>query len=361
MKAVVAAALLAALPATALAQPAADDFAIGRELRLAGRAADAVPHLQAASRASPGDADVWLNLGLALAAAQRFDDADRALAQAARIAPDYADVRLAQARVAFYRGDLTEADRRLAALASGAERDLLARQLAEARADRARPWQVDLALARSDLSAAGQEDWLRGSVGLSRRLDGGHTLNVAVEQSRQFGLEDTYLEAGVAGRHGYLAVGGTPGADFRPEWQVRGGWAGEGRALGGGWTASLSVDASWARYRSGEVRSLQPGLTFGKGDGFLHLRWINTLDERDDYRTGYSVRGVYAATPDLRFSAGWADAPESSQGVTVDVQAVTAGVAIDLDTSTTVRLDGTHESRRAYDRTELAVAVSRRF
>jgi YaiO family outer membrane protein len=359
VKAVVAAACLAAVPAAALAQPAA--FVIGRDLRLAGRAAEAIPHLEAASRASPADADVWLNLGLALAAAQRYDDADRALAQAARIAPDYADVQLAQARVAFYRGDLAEADRRLGPIAAGAERDALARQVAEARADRARPWQLDVALARSGLSGAGLEDWLRASVGLSRRLDGGRALSVAVEQSRQFGLEDTYLEAGVAARRGYLAVGGTPEADYRPEWQVRGGWTGEGRALGGGWTASLSADASWARYASGEVRSLQPGLTFGKGDGFLHLRWINTLDERDDYRSGYSVRGVYAATPDLRLSAGWADAPESSQGVTVDVRAVTAGVAIDLDRDTTVRLDGTHERRSAYDRTELAVAVSRRF
>ncbi|MCR5879722.1 YaiO family outer membrane beta-barrel protein [Phenylobacterium sp. J367] len=364
MKAVLAASLLAAVPMVALAQPA-DDFARGRELRLAGRPAEAIPHLEAASRASAADADIWLNLGLAYMAAQRHPDAERALAEARRLAPDYADVQVAQARLAYYQGDLGQAQSRLAPLLAGGgpndEASALAAQIAQARAAAPAAWRLDMSFARSDLSASGLEDWLRGSIGVSRRLGDEATVTGYLEQSRQFGLEDTYLEATVAGRRGYVAFGGAVDADFRPEWQVRAGVYGPSRSVGNGWNATLSVDGSWAQYFSGDVRSVQPAVTVAKGDSYVLVRWINTLDERDDYRSGYSLYGVFAATPRLRVSGGFADAPESNQGFTADVRSVSTGVAIDLDAATTVRLDGVYEMRRAYDRTEFAVGVTRRF
>ncbi len=362
MKTLLAAALLAAVPTFACAQ-AADDFARGRELRLAGRPAEAIAHLEAAAKTSPTDADVWLNLGLAYAGAERYSEAERALAEAQRLGPDYLDVQLARARVAYYRGDLGEAEARLAPLLAGGENDEaneFAGQLAQAHRSAPFTWRVDAAFARSDLSA-GLDGWRRGALAVTRRLTDSSTIGAYVERARQFGFEDTYVEATLAGRHGYVSVGGAADADFRPEWQVRGGVYVPARSLGDGWTAQLSLDASWAQYWSGDVRYLQPALTLAKGGSYLYARWINSFDERDEYRSGYSVYGSWSATPTLRLAAGWAEAPESNQGVTVDVQAASLGAAVDLDRATTVRLDGVHEMRAAYDRTEIAVGVTRRF
>ncbi|WP_374471839.1 YaiO family outer membrane beta-barrel protein [Phenylobacterium sp.] len=362
MKRVLAAVLLAAAPLVAHAQPA-DDFARGRELRLAGRPAEAIPHLEAATRAAPADADAWLDLGLAYAGAQRYDDAERALAEARRLAPDYLDVQLAQARVAYWRGDVAEAERRVQPLLSAVEDNearALAAQLAEARRAEPARWRLDLSLAGSELTA-GLADWRRGAVGVTRRLDESRSVGVYVEHARQFGFEDTYAEATIAGRRGYVSVGASPDADFRPEWQVRGGVFGTPRPIGAGWTAAVSVDASWAKYWSGEVRYVQPALTLVRGQSWIYARWINSFDEREDYRSGYSVYGSLAAAPKVRLFAGWADAPESNQGVTLDVEAVSGGVSFDVNEGTTVRLDVVHEMRAAYDRTELAVGVTRRF
>ncbi|HEY8618312.1 YaiO family outer membrane beta-barrel protein [Phenylobacterium sp.] len=362
MKTVLAAALFAAVPAVLCAQPA-DDGARGRELRLAGRPAEAIPLLEAAAQASPADADVWLDLGLAYAAVQRYADAERALAQARRLAPEYMDVQLAQARLAYWRGDVAEAERRLQPILAAGEHDEareLAAQLAAARQAQPYAWRVDLSGARSNLSA-GLSDWSRAAVAVTRRLSDTRSVGAYVEHAQQFGFEDTYGEATFGFRRGYVSLGGSADADFRPEWQVRGGVYGTPHAIGAGWTATLSLDASWARYWSGDVRYVQPAVTLVHGQSWIYARWINSFDEREDYRSGYSVYGSWAATPKLRLSAGWAAAPESNQGVTVDVRALSGGVAVDLDSATTVRLDTVHEMRDAYDRTELSVGLTRRF
>lgn len=362
MKSVVAAAFLAAVPVIVHAQPAADDFARGRDLRLAGRPAEAIALLEAASRAHPADADIWLNLGLAYSATERLADAERALAEADRLAPGYADVQLARARVAYFRGDLGEAERRLAPLQRpGATTEVRELSVQIAAARRTTPtWRLDAQVSNSKLTK-GLPDWTRQAVTLSRRLGDGSTLVGEVEHARQFGVDDTFLEAQVVRPRAFLALGGAPNADFRPEWSVRTGLYSTPQGFRRGWTAQFSADAAWARYVSGDVRSLQPTLTLAKGDNLIVARWINTLDEREDYRSGYAVRAVWAAAPRLRLSAGWADAPESSAGVTVKVRAISVGASVDIDESTAINLDGVHEDRSAYNRDELSLGLTRRF
>ena len=379
LAAVAAACAAAALTAPAVAQPAeapaaSDSFARGVELRRTGRAAEAIPLLEAASRGPAAtDPDVWLNLGLAYADVRRFDDADRVLAEAQRLAPTYADVGLARARVAFWRGDLAETDRRLAPLLAArpanAEARALADQVAAARrtpaagagpdATAAR-WRLDLGATYGDRSN-GLSSTRIGQAALSRTV-GGLTLGGSVEHARQFGQSDTYLEGLVAGRRGYVAVGGTPNADFRPEWAVRAGLASDARSIGGGWAASVAIDGGHARYVTGGVWSLHPSLTVARGEQLtLTARWINVVDEADDYRSGYALRGGWRPTPRLLLSAGWSDAPESSEGVTQRVEAASVGAAFDVSDDLTLRLDGVHEDRRAYDQDLVSVGVTRRF
>jgi len=363
-----------AVPAFAQA-PAQDPYARGVELRQAGRAAEAIPLLEAASR-GPGatDADVWLNLGLAYSAVGRFDDAERALAEAERLAPAYADVDVARARLAFWRGDLADAERQLAPLLAAqppnADARALSDQIAAARrapaapvssetTDRAR-WRLDLGATYGDRTK-GLSSTRIGQAALSRTRDG-VTVGGSVEHARQFGASDTYLEGLLARRWGYVAVGGTPNADFRPEWAIRAGLVSSARALGGGWNAQLAVDGGHARYPTGGVWSLHPSLTVARGEALsLTARWINVVDETDEYRSGYALRGGWRPVPRLLLQAGWSHAPESSEGVTVRVKAASLGAAFDVSDDLTLRLDGVHEDRPAYDQDLVSVGVTRRF
>ncbi|MGA0605373.1 YaiO family outer membrane beta-barrel protein [Phenylobacterium sp. VNQ135] len=369
MRQLVLAAVLAAFALPALAQPtAADPLATGVDLRRAGRAAEAIPHLETASRTQASDADVWLNLGLAYAAVGRFDDAERALAEAQRLAPDYADVGVARARVAFYRGDYDEADRRLAPILAAAptHADARALQAQVAAARRAPPaqddarWRLDLGATYGDRSK-GLSSTRIGQASLSRTKDG-LTLGGSVEHARQFGATDTYLEGVAANRFGYLALGGTPNAQFRPEWAIRAGLVSGARPVGAGWSAQLAVDGGHARYVTGGVWSLHPSLTVARGEAVsLTARWINVIDETDEYRTGYALRGAWRPVGRLQLSAGWSHAPESSEGVTVRVKAVSLGLAYDVSDDLTLRIDGVHEDRPAYDQDLVSLGVTRRF
>ncbi|WP_411289348.1 YaiO family outer membrane beta-barrel protein [Phenylobacterium sp.] len=342
-----------------------DSLARGSALRASGRAAEAVPLLEAAIRESPADADAWLNLGLAYTATGRYDDAERVLDYALRLSPDYADAHVARARLAFFREDLREARRRLApALAARPQNpDALAlqAQLLQALAAASARWRLD-----ANVNTARLSDGLPAARGvavfLGRTFEGGLTLSGGIERQRQFGATDTYLEGQFGHRLGYLALGGTAHADFRPEASVRGGLYARPRSLGAGWTAQAGADAGWSRYAAGDVRTLTPLITLARGEALtLTARWINVLDETDTRRSGYGLAAAFRPRPRLQLLAGWTDAPESSDGVTVDVQAVSLGVAVDVAEDFTLRLGGTREIRRAYDREDVSAGLTRRF
>jgi hypothetical protein len=117
---------------------------------------------------------------------------------------------------------------------------------------------LDVDVSQSRLTG-GQADWTEQRLSLSQSLSSDLTLSASVEQTERFGLNDTWLAAGVVRRWARgsldLTVSGTPDADYRPEVGVRVSGA---YALGRGWEATLvgSVD----RYPVGTVSSLQPGL-----------------------------------------------------------------------------------------------------
>lgn len=352
--------------AAALATPGApwaqtDALSQGAELRRAGRVAEAIPLLETATRAAPKDADAWLNLGLAYSAAERLGDAERALMRAQALSPDYADVRLARARVAFFRGDRAEAERRLAPLLGkdNAEAEALAAQIREARtAARAERWRLDATAIYGERSK-GLNATNSGLLALSRKR-GETTLGGQVEQVRQFGASDTYVEGLVTGRIGYIALGGTPSADFRPEWSVRAGTQSPAWTVGGTWSAYVAADGVYSRYPVGSVWGLHPSMTLARGeDVTLTVRWINVVDEANQYRSGYALRAVVRAAPGVMLSAGWAAAPESSEGVTTRVKTASLGAAFDVSKGLTLRVDGAREDRPAYKHDVISVGFTR--
>lgn len=341
-----------------------DDLARGHELRQAGRAAEAIPYLERAAAAHPEDADVWLDLGLAYSATNRLKAAAAALDRAASLAPAYPDVQVARARLAYFQGNLDEAGRRLAPVLSAhpenAEARGLAAQVEAARATAAPRWRLDAAYAPGFLGKGLPEAHV-ADLGLTRSFAGRRAIGISVEAARQFGRTDVYSELLGAAPFGYLAAGGTPNARFRPRWEVRGGLYGSAWR-GGAWAVQPVVEATWARYRVGDVRSLSAGLEVGRGDDLaLGGRLIGVRDERGRDKAGYSLRAQARVAPPLSLIAGWADAPESSEGFTVRARTATVGAAWDVSARTTLRLTAAHEMRSAYDRDDVAVAVTRTF
>lgn len=328
--------------------------------RLAGRPEQAAPKLEQVLRATPDDVDARLNLGLALLALDRLEEAEAAFRQVIARAPDYADAWIGLARIAQRRGDLAEA-RTLIGEVRRADPENAEAVALENALEPAPPWRMDIAAARSRLSN-NLPDWTETRLSASRWLDAAWTVGGAAEITRRFNDTDVYVEARAdrmfEGGSAYLAVGGATDADYRPEIAVA---AGGRRDLGRSVTGT--IDASAARYPSGRVIGVHPGLAVDLADGKAQLsaRWINVWDETGQYRNGYGVQARWQATGAIALRLGHADAPESSDGVTVDVRAWSAGVDIGLTDRLTLGLGYVSEDRGSYDREELSAGLGWRF
>lgn len=356
--------LALAWPSGAFAQAAGgyDDAVAARQ---AGDAERAVSLLRPIVSANPGNADAQVQLGLALLALDRLDEAEQAFKQALATAPDYADARVGLARIAQRRGDNAAALAELDQVdASYADAIALRRQLASGAAGP--DWHFDLDGSYSALER-GQSDWQQLALQLRRQIIPATTLGGRVEIARRFDNTDVYGELRVDqvladGVTAYLGVGATPGADFLPEWQVSLG--GAARVRDGGSATVLTLDAREARYAAGDVQTISPGIEQYLADGRIWLtgRWINIFDEDGDHQSGFLVRADALATDRLRLFAGYSDAPDTSEGVVLDTRTFFGGAALELDPRTTLRLSAAREDRKTgADRTEFSLGVGLAF
>ncbi len=360
----IAAALLASLGSPAWAQ-GQDDYARAVAARQSGDTATAIRLLEPLTAVDPGNADARLQLGLAYLASERLNAAERAVRETLAIAPDYVDARIELARVAQRRGDTAAARAALTEVpANNAEAMALRAQLADG-GDGATGWRADLDASYSSLEAS-QPDWKEVAVGLSHRR-GDTTIGGRVEWLERFGLRDVFGELRLDQRlsdraTGYVALGATPDADFRPEWQI--GLGGSLRVRDGGDATVLTLDARQARYRVGDIQTVNPGIEqyLGNGRYWLTARWINIFDERGDHRMGYLLRGDAQASEGLRLFAGLSDAPDPDQGVVIDTFSLFGGAAIGIGDRAELRASIAHEDRRiGADRTQVSLGLGWRF
>lgn len=353
-----------AAPAWVQAAPIDAIYARAVEDRRGGRNRAAIAGLEQVLAARPTDVDARLNLGLTLLAENRLDEADAAFGAVLARAPDYVDAHLGRARVAARRGDPAKA--RAALDAAEAARPGADPEVAAARASlepaTQTGWRIDVSAAHSRLSND-LDSWSEATIAVGRRLDARSGVAGVIERTERFGRTDVFFDARYDRTLGagevYVALGGTPDADYRPELSLRVG----GRAPLGGAGLSATLDAGVSRYVSGTVTTAQPGLEQTLLDGRLTLsaRWINVWDEQDVYRSGYGLLARWDAGGGFRLRAGYADAPESSDGATVDVRAVNLGLDVDVTDRVTLRLNGLHEERDAYDRDEIGFGVGWRY
>lgn len=303
--------------------------------RLAGRQAEAIQTSRRILLIRPQDVDTRLNLALALIASDRLDEAQDELDLVLAQAPDYEDAVAARALIERLRRD---------------------------RLNTSHPvWRLDVSAGSSALSKD-LDPWRETSLTLSRRTGQG-TVSATIDHAERFDRTDTYIEGRVDRRLGfasvYGAIGGTPDADFRPEIALRAG----GQMSLGKTGLAATLDTWTARFNVGTITTLQPGAEYSTANGAFIIggRWINVWDERDTFRSGYSLRALLAIRPSVRLRAGLADAPESSDGRTVDVRSTTFGIEVDVTDHFTARFNGLREDRTAYDRDEVTLGFGVRF
>lgn len=309
---------------------------------------------------NPQSADAWVELGFAESAAGRDEEAQAAFLRALEAAPDYDDAKFGLARLAYRAGDARAAqawlDRMSAARAGDPE--VISLRRAMAAAPRAQ-WRWDAFLAYSSLSND-LAPWRDASLAVTRR-SGRSSVGVTIERAQRFGASDVFGELRYsrefrAGTWG-LAAGGASGAHFRPEAALRFEYATrEDRAVAFG--AALTL----ARYRVGQVDQLALRASRRVAQPLqLSITGILVRDETDQMRSGYGAGAVWSVNRWMVIDAAWVDAPESSEGVTIDVRSASVGVAADIRPNLRVRLGLTREERDAFDRSEFALSVTRTF
>ena len=359
----IAAALLTAAPAAAA--DAQQLYRDGVAARHAGDAERAIDLLGACVAAEPRNADAQLQLGLAFSAAGRDSEAEAALRRTLEIAPGYDDARIALARIAQRRGDRAAAAEALAQVAPGnAEAATLRAKLAAGAT--AYRWRVDVDGSYSAVGS-GRSDWKDGSVQLRYQRSADSAVAIGLETSSRFGHSDTYGEVRLDQRlsnavTAYVTAGGTPNADFRPEWQI--GAGGSAQLRSGPAATVVTVDARQAHFEAGDIQTVSPGVEqyVAGGRAWLSGRWINIFDERGHHRSGWLARGDLLASERLRLFAGVADAPDVSEGVVVDTFSLFGGVSADLSQRLSLRLSLGHENRESgADRTQIGVGAGFRF
>lgn len=337
-------------------------IASAAEARRAGRFGEAAQIAQCVLSRYPSDADAWFELGAARSALDQRAQARQAYLRALDLAPANDDARLGLARLAWWDGDAAAARTWLASVSDSRKQDPDVLDLQKTIASGARPstaiWRADLGLAQSMLTQD-LPDWKEARVSLFRRA-GATGFGLALEHARRFEREDLFIEAQATHQIGpvtwSLALGGTPRADFRPETSVRLG----AETSGAQW--QFAGYLSRAEYAAGPVAKLDLRAIRNLGDTVqLFLQGGVVNDENGENHFGYGVGANWRLASAVTLDAGWSDSAESSDGATVDVQALAAGAAFEISDTLRVRVGVTHEMREAYDRTEASLGLARTF
>lgn len=319
--------------------------------------------LEAQAAAEPDNADAWVRLGFARMADGDRGGARQAFERALAIAPAYDDARLGLAQLAYRTGDVVATQRWLAGIdAARRESDpeivALSRALADAReADVA--WRADVSASYSALSDD-LDPWREATVSLARR-SGDLWIGGGLELVERFGESDLYGEARLTqvASHGAwsVALGGADEPLFKPEAQARLEYATpEDRR----WRFAGAL--SLAEYQVGPINRLSILASRAAGDALrVSVRGVTVKDELDDIRFGYGAGVAWNFSGGAGLELAWSDAPESSDGATVDVQSLALIGAVALTPSLRLRAAISRERRDAFDRTEFTLALARTF
>ena len=336
--------------------------------------------------------DAALQESRALAARQHYDAALAILEQARAEHPGDGEIVLAIARINLWKGDLMAAGQELAGLGvrdranpdarllfarlaflqgDGARAERIYReviqefpdyqdardglaQVQKARTARtSRRWRMDAGHEFSTFSRRDQPDWTSQFLQLTRRAADGRQAGYGkVTRYSQFDRVDTEYELGYACRctrrfGGYSYFQLAPDADFRPDYRLA---AGGSLQLGDRESGQLPVwwlvDARFDDYDMTRVLNLNTGLRVEVRPGWqVATRAIGVAQEDARRLFGWDLRLDGALRDNWRMYAGYAHAPETEAGITVDTRTLFAGMVFDPGPATSVRVGYARDDR----------------
>jgi YaiO family outer membrane protein len=383
----------------------------GRAARLTGKFDTAIDKLREATQAEPGNADIHVELGLALTGGKRYGEAGAEFRRAMEISPDYSEARLGLIRLEYFQGRFAEA-RKLAAQMAAEEpesgADVLVAQIDKAIAagkkDASRKaaagaegkrkamtsttrinlgpydvtpasappptrWRLDLDGSRSKLSGD-RPTWIEASGRAGYEVRPGTTVSGGFQAARRYDQDDTYLDVRLDHKLSdatsfYIQTGATPDPDFLAEWSASGGAAIRLLKQPGFFAATvLTMDARHSDYTTGEIQTYSLGLEqyFMDGRIWLTARWIHMVDADGGQHDGYLARADVIVNDQVRLFAGYSDAPETDQGLTFDTRSLFGGAVIALDERTDLKISFAHEERvDLFDLNSISTGITYRY
>ena len=370
-------ALAALVPAAAHGQTAPVDRGVAiAEARAAlgrGQTKAAISQLERTRAAYPDDPEILRLLGSAYAFDRRYDAAIATLERARFLAPADLDIRAALARAYLWANRRSEASHEVDTIE---QRDPTNPDIAPIRAQLAAPVaeaaprvrNIGLALSQSasgvELDSGPERTWWTTTVGIFSGVAEGATLGAEIEREDREVAVDTRLIARLDYRfspqwRGYLAAGGTPDADFRERWSLRGGM--EADVLP---NLTLGADLRHANYGGPHITAIEPmaRLRVPALDSSATVRMINLWDETGTHRSGWSARLDTELDDGSLLFAGAATYPDTEVGITRRVRSVFLGAALPVTAHVTLRGTGEYERRSAsYTRKSLTLGLQLRL
>lgn len=358
----------------AVAQTAGELYEQGVTARQEQRFDEAVAALERSLALEPGNADALVQLGFARLGTGDLPGARGAFDAALAIAPDYADASFGLAQVSFREGDRETAAGLIEPLVA-ANPDNAEFLALEASIDAARQggvetwrWRLDLGSEISDLSG-GRPSWTDSSSAITYRFDERTSAGLRLRHAYRSRAHDWQVEGRVDHRFtdrfaAYGLVAFTPDADFLARSSFGGGTSVRVfDGIGSLGPAVLSIDGRYDVFSSTDVWTVAPGLQLFTPDERFALtgRWIHAEDDRGTVADGYSLRADWTATDRLRLFAGYADAPEISDGQLDDTATTFGGLSFDVSDGLSISGSYAHEQRETFDRDTFAVGLSLRF
>ncbi|WP_128293760.1 tetratricopeptide repeat protein [Afifella aestuarii] len=353
-----------------------------------------------ALRLAPSYTDA--RLGLARLALRADDTAEaRRLAEEAKVRePESIETELLLARIDIAEGDLTSADARYEALARRTNDN--AEVMVGLGDTRFRQWRFDEAraayrraheIAPGDPVTAGRLEreppkrwrftagseysaltenrphWTDSVAVLSYRLSPAATVTGETRLATRNNSTDLQIGARIdyAFSDAFAAnasVAATPRADFLARVSLGAGMAWRIAENGpNGGPLFLEMQTRHEFFADSEVTSLFPAIKAAIVDERLTFKvtWVHARDDDSTVSNGYILRTDLAATDRFRLFAGYADAPEISEGSLFDTRTLFGGVSFDPVDWVTINAAIAHERRDAFERNSLALNFSTRF
>jgi len=241
----------------------------------------------------------------------------------------------------YYRGNLNDAEGKFRDVLAnaphyvdaqkGLEQVLAAR---EERRSSTHRWRIDLNAGLNSIDS-GFEDWNHQSVRVEH-IPGSVAVYGGATRYERFGLDDIQFLGGVRSNTSSrldweVGAGFTPSSDFRPDVTglARLGYKFE---LDNGVVLHSSLGYQIDDYElTGTIHQLTPQLVAYLENGMVFTaRLIHTVQDTAPDQTGILVSGLIPVMDRLNFRGGYANAPETVAGLSIDTESFFGGLAYQL-------------------------------